>query len=58
MLYPPAEAHSKPSQASNMEFLARTVKNFKLSLLAFFAKRSIADVRKRYELIKCFTIHE
>ena len=38
MLYPPAEAHSKPSQASNMEFLARTVKNFKLSLLAFFCK--------------------
>ena len=43
-LYPPAEAHSRPSQASKMELFAIIINNFKLLQLTIFAKYSIADV--------------
>ena len=38
VLYPPAEAHGEPSQASQVEVFARIVNVFKLTLL-FFLKR-------------------
>ena len=38
MLYPPAEAHSGPSQASQMECFAKIVEVFKLALLTIFKK--------------------
>ena len=38
MLYLPAEAHSRPSQASQIECFAKIVKVYKLALLTIFKK--------------------
>ena len=39
-----AEAHPRPSKAFKMDFVAKIVNGFKLTLLTILAKSSIVDV--------------
>ena len=43
VLHPPAEAHSRPSHASQTELFARIVNLIKLMLLVF-SKNSVVDI--------------
>ena len=43
MLHTPAEAHSGPRQASNLDLFVRVVNVFRLTLLTIFGKGSIID---------------
>ena len=49
---------SGPKQTSNMDIIARIVYGFKQTLITIFVKRSIVDVWRGPELIKCFVIYE